>query len=117
MADRNSGKHALVYAMFHCIRWPLVSIIIPRLCLIGFNYAQPFLISSAITFVSQPIEDQKKNDGYGLIGAAGLIYIGIAVIGHSGAFVQVLTFSRSQQLIISTKCIEQQQLSEVLWYH
>jgi ATP-binding cassette, subfamily C (CFTR/MRP), member 1 len=53
--------------------------VFPRLCLVGFNYAQPFLISSAIAFVSQPIKDQNKNDGYGLIGATGLIYLGIAV--------------------------------------
>jgi hypothetical protein len=85
MIDRGSGKHALTYAMFHCIRTPLALMVFPRICLIGFNYAQPFLISSAITFVSQPIEAQNKNDGYGLIAAAGLIYFGIAVCADFGA--------------------------------
>lgn len=66
--------------------------VFPRLCLIGFNYAQPFFISSAIAYVSQPIEAQNKNDGYGLIGAAGLIYLGIAVRLDSGDKVQLLTF-------------------------
>jgi ATP-binding cassette, subfamily C (CFTR/MRP), member 1 len=51
--------------------------IFPRLCLVAFNYAQPFLISSAISYVSQP--SPKKNDGYGLIAATGLVYLGIAV--------------------------------------
>lgn len=62
--------------------------VFPRLCLIGFNYSQPFLITSAIAFVSLPIEEQNKNVGYGLIGAAGLIYLGIAVHMISSAVVQ-----------------------------
>ena len=51
--------------------------IFPRLCLVAFNYAQPFLISSAILYVSQ--SSPNKNDGYGLIAATGLVYLGIAV--------------------------------------
>jgi len=62
--------------------------VFPRLCLIGFNYAQPFLINSAIAFVSLPIEEQNKSVGYGLIGAAGLIYLGIAVHMLSSTAVQ-----------------------------
>jgi ATP-binding cassette subfamily C (CFTR/MRP) protein 1 len=50
--------------------------IFPRLCLVAFNYAQPFLISSAILYVSQ--SSPNKNDGYGLIAATGLD-LGIAV--------------------------------------
>lgn len=88
MIDRDSGKHALTYAMFHCIRRQLALMVFPRLCLIGFNYAQPFFISSAIAYVSQPVDAQNKNDGYGLIGAAGLIYLGIAVRPDSGGKVK-----------------------------
>ncbi|TVY83108.1 ABC transporter FUM19 [Lachnellula suecica] len=75
----SSGRFALLYAMFQCVRWPLALMIFPRLCLVGFNYAQPFLISSAIAYVSQPTGSQDENDGYGLIGAAGIIYLGIAI--------------------------------------
>lgn len=49
------------------------------MCLIGFNYAQPFLITAAIDTISGPKDASKSNDGYGLIGATGLIYLGIAV--------------------------------------
>jgi ATP-binding cassette subfamily C (CFTR/MRP) protein 1 len=49
------------------------------LCLIGFNYAQPFLITAAIATISGPKDASKSNDGYGLIGATSLIYLGIAV--------------------------------------
>jgi len=71
--------YALVHAVFYCERWALASIIFPRLCLVGFNYAQPFLITSAIDYVSQPKNEMNRNDGYGLIGATALIYLGMAV--------------------------------------
>jgi hypothetical protein len=45
--------------------------------LIGFNYAQPFLISTAVSFVGNP--EASKNYGYGLIGATIFIYLGMAV--------------------------------------
>ena len=77
VTDQSSGRYALVYACAVALRWPILASFFPRLCLIGFNYAQPFLISRAITFVGQ--NDGTKNDGYGLIGATGLIYLGIAV--------------------------------------
>lgn len=50
---------------------------IPRLVLIAFSIAQPFLIQTAIDFV----EGGTKSDqfGYGLIGAFGITFLGIAV--------------------------------------
>jgi ATP-binding cassette subfamily C (CFTR/MRP) protein 1 len=52
---------------------------LPRLCLIGFNYAQPFLLTAAIDALSNIKDPNQKNNGYGLIGATGLIYLGIAL--------------------------------------
>jgi ATP-binding cassette subfamily C (CFTR/MRP) protein 1 len=52
--------------------------VFPRLCLIGFSYAQPFLISAAIEFIAKPANAQNKNNGYGLIAGAAIIYLGIA---------------------------------------
>ena len=77
--DHSSGRFALVYAVFHCLRWPLASIVFPRLCVTAFNFAQPFLISTAINYLSKPATLQNKNDGYGLIAGTGLVYLGIAV--------------------------------------
>ncbi|KAF8857368.1 putative multidrug resistance protein [Acephala macrosclerotiorum] len=74
---RSSGRWALAYAIFYSLRYSLAMIVFPRLCLIGFTYAQPFLITSAINYVSQPASEQNKNDGYGLIGATALVYLGI----------------------------------------
>jgi ATP-binding cassette subfamily C (CFTR/MRP) protein 1 len=79
VVDRFSGRWAVAFAILHCLRWSLASIIFPRLCLIGFNYAQPYLISAAIENISQQSNAKNKNVGYGLIGATALIYLGIAV--------------------------------------
>ena len=61
------------------LKQPLLAAAFPRLCLIGFSFAQPFLISRAIDFASSPDTLENRNVGYGLIGAFVLVYIGIAV--------------------------------------
>lgn len=57
--------------------WPLVSAVFPRVCLIGFTFAQPFLISSLLDWLSE--SRSSENKGYGLLGATILIYLGLAV--------------------------------------
>jgi ATP-binding cassette subfamily C (CFTR/MRP) protein 1 len=47
--------------------------------LIGFTFAQPFLITATIKFIEQPASGQDSNEGLGLIAAAALVYSGIAV--------------------------------------
>ncbi|KAI4728374.1 putative multidrug resistance protein [Aureobasidium sp. EXF-10728] len=70
-------QHALLWSTVACLKWPLLAPMISRLALIGFNYSQPFLITRIINYVDDAERD--KNTGYGLIGAAAIIYIGIAV--------------------------------------
>ncbi|OCK85970.1 putative multidrug resistance protein [Lepidopterella palustris CBS 459.81] len=80
--DRRSkpeSRPSLIWTCVKCLRWPLLSVVPPRLCLIGFNYAQPFLISRMISFVGQPRASQNYNQSLGLIAAAALIYTGVAV--------------------------------------
>ncbi|KAF2811591.1 putative multidrug resistance protein [Mytilinidion resinicola] len=72
-------RRSLVWASIKCLRWPLLSVVLPRIALIGFNYAQPFLISRVISFVGQPRASQNYNESLGLIAAAGLIYTGAAM--------------------------------------
>ena len=79
VADIDSKQLPLLKASLYCFRWPLLSFVFPRLLLVGFNFAQPFLINRVVQYVNQPIDETNKNDGYGLIGAAILVYIGIAV--------------------------------------
>ncbi|OBT87528.1 hypothetical protein VE02_03750 [Pseudogymnoascus sp. 03VT05] len=77
--SRHSKSHALAIATFRCFRTPLLPAVVPRLCLIGFNYSQPFLINRVIDFVGKTGNASSANNGYGLIGATVLIYIGIAI--------------------------------------
>lgn len=56
----------------------LVFPVIPRFCLTGFTFAQPFLASSLMDYL-RDTNSYSKNDGYGLIGASLLVYGGIAV--------------------------------------
>jgi hypothetical protein len=80
-AGKQDRRYALIYATITAMKWPVLSAIFPRLCLIGFKFAQPLLIQRAIDFVSeQPgLAGTDRNVGYGLIGSTALVYIGLAV--------------------------------------
>lgn len=62
--------------LFRCT---LIAAAFPRLCMVGFTFAQPFLIASAIKYLENSNPTQNRNDGFGMIGGAFLIYFGIAV--------------------------------------
>lgn len=47
--------------------------------MIGFSFAQPFMITAVLVYVEDPSPPESRNRGYGLIGAAFLIYFGFAV--------------------------------------
>lgn len=60
--------------------WPFLQAAIPRMFLIGFTFAQPFLITSAVGLLASNQDDKAADQtGYGLLGAAALIYTGIAI--------------------------------------
>jgi ATP-binding cassette, subfamily C (CFTR/MRP), member 1 len=70
----------LIRTCLKCLWRPLLAVVPARICLIGFNYAQPFLISRVINFVGELDKSSKhRNQGLGLIAAAALIYIGVAI--------------------------------------
>lgn len=60
-------------------RWTILSIVFPRICVVGLNVAQPFLINGAIKFVQSVDGNENVNTGYGLIGAYAFVYVGNAV--------------------------------------
>ncbi|PWY72973.1 multidrug resistance-associated protein [Aspergillus heteromorphus CBS 117.55] len=65
------------WQMCRALWWPLASAIFPRLCLIGFTFAQPFLITAILDWLNDP--HSAENKGYGLIGATTLVYLGLAM--------------------------------------
>ncbi|GAB7352459.1 hypothetical protein MBLNU459_g2868t1 [Dothideomycetes sp. NU459] len=54
-------------------------VLFPRLCLVGFTFAQPFLISRILNFLGQRDNEGTQNQAYGLIASTALIYTGIAI--------------------------------------
>ncbi|RDW71555.1 hypothetical protein BP6252_08118 [Coleophoma cylindrospora] len=70
-------KHKLFFDTMDAFKWALLASVIPRLVLMAFTLCQPLLLNTFIKF----LEDSTTGDdvGYGLIGAYGLVYFGLAV--------------------------------------
>ena len=68
--------HALFWSTLNSTCRQFVVCIFPRLCLIAFRYAQPFLLSRTADFVKSK---DAKNIGWGLTGAFGIVFLGTAV--------------------------------------
>jgi ATP-binding cassette subfamily C (CFTR/MRP) protein 1 len=78
----SKSKHQsfrLVKALTKTLATSLLLPIPARLALTGFKFCQPFLINTLLDYLPQPANTTTKNIGYGLIGAAILIYAGLAV--------------------------------------
>ena len=67
---------------FAAVKWELLIASIPRLTIIGFKYAQPFLLQATISYVSER-GNQPKDVGLGLVAAYALVYTGLAVLTAS----------------------------------
>lgn len=70
------GKHALLRAVLHANRARFAAGIFPRLCIVGFRFAQPFLLARTIAFVGS---DAADDIGWGLTGAFLVVFLGMAV--------------------------------------
>ncbi|KAL7914654.1 P-loop containing nucleoside triphosphate hydrolase protein [Trichoderma velutinum] len=79
--SRAPHRYRLLFAMCDSLRKPLAVTVLPRLCLIGFKFAQPFLINRVITYIQEKNhgDGATKDVGYALVGATGLIYLGSAI--------------------------------------
>ncbi|RDW83780.1 Multidrug transporter (ABC) [Aspergillus mulundensis] len=53
---------------------------LPRLCLTGLNYAQPFLVNRVVSFLGQPETETSGGIASGLIVAYAIVYMGIALM-------------------------------------
>ncbi|ETS77081.1 hypothetical protein PFICI_10955 [Pestalotiopsis fici W106-1] len=76
-AKLQGDQYGLVKVLVPTLRVPLLLPVAPRLALLGFTFCQPLFLEKLLDHLAAPqIED---NVGYGFIGAAVLIYTGIAV--------------------------------------
>lgn len=71
-------KYALLIAMVTAFKREILAAVAPRLCLVGLNIAQPFMIGQAVTFLETKSANS-NNTGYGLLGAFALVFISTAV--------------------------------------
>jgi len=76
--------------MISVLKWRILEPIIPRLVLLAFTFCQPLLVNRFLDYLQDPVEIKDANIGYGLIGAYGLVYFGMAV---SAPFATILDVS------------------------
>jgi ATP-binding cassette subfamily C (CFTR/MRP) protein 1 len=76
-APKKSGN-ALFLTVLKSLKMPLLAIVFPRLCYIGFTFCQPFLITATLDWTDNDVPSD-PNQGYGLIGAAFFIFMGIGI--------------------------------------
>ncbi|KAE9574644.1 ABC transporter [Colletotrichum fructicola] len=77
---KGKGKYALIKALFSSTKKACIATAFPRLVLIGFKFAQPFLINRIITYVDGDKGSDPKSVAYGLITATAMIYLGTAIV-------------------------------------
>jgi hypothetical protein len=76
-APRKRGD--LPKVLFRFLWWSLVVPMFPRIFLIAFTFCQPLLLKRLLNYLGSPDGKQALEIGYGLIGAYGIVYLGIAV--------------------------------------
>jgi ABC-type multidrug transport system fused ATPase/permease subunit len=79
VANWGGKPHALTKTLFRTLAAAYLLPVGPRIALMGFQLCQPFLIQALLDHLAQPEEANNSNIGKGLIGAAILIYGGIAL--------------------------------------
>ncbi|KAF5023770.1 hypothetical protein F66182_4163 [Fusarium sp. NRRL 66182] len=92
------GDHALMWTVLKTLKGPILSIVLPRLCFTGFTFCQPFLISATLAWAERDSDSDDANQGYGLIGAWFIVFVGIAVTSgqYQHLTVQATTMARGQ---------------------
>ncbi|GFF54141.1 metal resistance protein YCF1 [Aspergillus udagawae] len=73
------SSSALILLLLVHHRWAILAAVIPRLALTGFTFAQPFLLTRIISYITEPNGALTADYGTGLIAATVLIYIGLAI--------------------------------------
>ncbi|KAH6648221.1 putative multidrug resistance-associated protein [Truncatella angustata] len=69
-------KYSLIVSCFRAYSTALFSAVLPRLCLTGFTFAQPFMINTLTDWIQKT--DAPESSGKGMIGAYALVYLGLA---------------------------------------
>ncbi|KAK1728937.1 ABC transporter [Colletotrichum acutatum] len=76
-ASRSPSRYRLIRTCIVTLKWQLLAVVLPRLFLLGFTICQPLILNRFLDFLQHPSES--TNYGYGLVGAYGLVYLGISI--------------------------------------
>lgn len=72
-----SSSRALFWSILRANRVAFLYCVFPRICLMGFRFSQPFLLTRTVHFANNPSESDST--GWGLTAAFGLVFLGMAV--------------------------------------
>lgn len=108
---RHTNKYKLILCCLETLKWPLLGIIGPRLCLLAFTICQPLLLNRFLAFLQNPAED--VSIGYGLIGAYALVYVGIAVSSALYQHRNTRTITMLRGILVSAVFFRTTELSTV----
>ncbi|KJK66259.1 multi drug resistance-associated protein MRP [Aspergillus parasiticus SU-1] len=97
---------ALFLALIKCIRWEIAKIAVPRLCLVIFNMAQPFLLSRTMVYFGSIGSRLPRDTAGDLIRDSAIVFIGIAISNatneHLGYRVMAMLRSGTTALVYHT---------------
>lgn len=77
--ELQSGNAKLVPVLFDTLKWHALLPIVPRLAQVAFTLCQPLLLRRLLNYLSNRGQNENPSIGYGLIGAYGVVYTGMAV--------------------------------------
>ncbi|KJZ73968.1 hypothetical protein HIM_06636 [Hirsutella minnesotensis 3608] len=75
--EDKTSKESLTKACLRALKWPLLTAVFPRLCLIAFTFAQPFLLQNLVVIIGRVNLSHEAIAS--LFGATIIIYLGIGI--------------------------------------
>lgn len=81
-ASRRQPERRLEFpiAVSRAVMFDFLAIVPPRLCLIGFIFAQPYLFHTILSLLTNDAVILTSTDCCGLVGATAIVYIGLTVL-------------------------------------
>lgn len=81
-ASRRRPERRLEFALAvaRAVLFDFLATMPPRLCLIGFIFAQPFLFNTILSLLTDSTRTLTATDCYGLVAATAIVYVGLAVL-------------------------------------
>ncbi|KAJ6102982.1 hypothetical protein N7486_005409 [Penicillium sp. IBT 16267x] len=76
---KTKSPNSLQWECFKAAKWPLLTAVPARACVVAFNFCQPLLLTRSLSYFNEPVNNATNNTGYGMIGAYALVYLGLGI--------------------------------------